>query len=74
MKSFYRLICRTNEGSTKLGGENCHETKSLAGRLFQSPSVKSVLVADVQGNVYLYLVKGKPNKTENISSAFALYG
>lgn len=74
MNSFYRLICRTNEGNVKLGGEKCHETKSLAGRLFQSPTVKSVLVVDISGNVYLYLVKNAPEKTENVPSTEAVYG
>lgn len=74
MKSFYRLICRTNEGSVKLGGEKCHSTKSLAGRLFQSPTVKSVTVVDITGEVYLHLVKNHPEKTENVSSIEARYG
>jgi hypothetical protein len=75
MKANYRLVYRTIKGETiKMGGEKCHDTKSAAGRLFQSPSVKSVLVADIKGNVYLYLVKGKPEKTEIVSSSEAVFG
>lgn len=75
MKANYRLVYRTIKGEhIKLGGETCHETKSAAGRLFQSPTVKSVLVADTNGIVFLYLVKDHPEKTENIKSALAPLG
>lgn len=75
MEANYRLVYRTIEGKqVKLGGEKCHDTKSAAGRLFQSPTVKSVLVADINGTVYLYLVKNHPEKTENIKSELATYG
>jgi hypothetical protein len=74
MKANYRVICRTNEGKVKLGGEKCHDAKSMAGRLFQSPTVKSVVVTDITGKVYLYLVKNHPEKTENIPSVFAVLG
>jgi len=74
MKNFYRVISRTNAGEIKLGAEKCHDAKSAAGRLFQSPTVKSVVVADIDGNVYLYLVKGHEEKTENVKSTEAAYG
>jgi hypothetical protein len=75
MKANYRLICRPIKGKEiKLAGEKCGATKSAAGRLFQSPSVKSVLVADISGKVYLYLVKNHPEKTEEIKSSLATFG
>lgn len=74
MEANYRLVYRTNKGKIKLAGITCHETKSTAGRLFQSPSVISVTVADIKGNVYLYLVKNHPEKTENVRSELALFG
>jgi hypothetical protein len=85
----YRLVAKVVDseskqvGKVKMGGRNCHETKSMAGRLFQSPSVISVLVADITGKRYFYAVKtfadGKTGhviqeKTENIPSAQALFG
>jgi hypothetical protein len=85
----YRLIAKVFDAETKqvgrikMGGRKCHETKSVAGRLFQSPSVISVLVADVTGRRYFYIVKTFENgttgsviqeKTENIPSAQALFG
>jgi len=68
----YRLIVKKNGGSfNKIAGADCHELKSLGGILFHRPEVESVFVGDIQGNHYLYLVKGKPEKTENVSSKLA---
>jgi hypothetical protein len=75
----YRLVAKTIDGKVKLGGRTCHETKSMAGRLLQSPTVISVLVADVTGRRYFYMVKDFQGhiiseKTENIPSRLALFG
>jgi hypothetical protein len=85
----YRLVAKVIDpetkrvGKVKMGGKTCHETKSMAGRLFQSPSVISVLVADITGNRYFYNVKSVENgrtghvikeKFENVSSELALFG
>jgi hypothetical protein len=80
MKTNYRLIVTPFEGKrVKLAGNKCHDTKSVAGRLFQLKSVKSVFVADTDGNHYLYLTKDKngeviQSKTENVRSSEAVYG
>lgn len=85
----YRLVAKVLDaetkrvGKVKMGGRSCHETKSMAGRLLQSPSVISVLVADVTGKRYFYAVKAVENghigqviqsKTENVPSELALFG
>ena len=70
----YRLVVKFENGrGLKLAGSNCHQLKSLAGSEFHRPKVKSVLVADILGNVFLYLVKGNPEKTENVPSALAQF-
>lgn len=70
----YRLVITMENGrSVKLAGSNCHELKSLAGTQFHLPKVKSVFVGDILGNHFLYLVKGKPEKTENVPSALAQF-
>lgn len=70
----YRLVVKTPEATTKMAGATCHETKSLAGRLFRNEKVQSVYVGDVTGKPFLYLVKGKPEKTLNIPSENAHFG
>lgn len=69
----YRLIITKANGRTvKIAGTNCHELKSLAGMQFHRNDVKSVFVGDVSGNHFLYLVKNRPEKTENVPSEFAV--
>jgi len=71
----YRIVVRKTNGKTiKLAAEKCHDAKSLAGTLFHDKNVDSVFVCDKQANHYLYLVKGHPEKTENIPSELALFG
>jgi hypothetical protein len=81
----YRLVAKVLDaetkrvGKVKLGGKTCHETKSMAGRLLQSPTVISVVVADVTGKRYFYAVKDEhghviQSKLENVPSAEALFG
>jgi len=81
----YRLVAKVIDaetkrvGKVKLGGRKCHETKSMAGRLLQSPTVISVVVADVTGKRYFYAVKDAnghviQSKFENVPSAEALFG
>jgi len=75
MNEPYVLSVKTDEGRVVMKSHGtCHQTKSVAGSLFHSPKVKSVFVGDNLGNHYLYLVKGDPAKTENVSSTLALYG
>lgn len=81
----YRLVAKVIDaetkrvGKVKMGGKTCHETKSMAGRLLQSPSVISVVVADVTGKRYFYAVKDVnghviQSKLENVPSELALFG
>lgn len=81
----YRLVAKVLDadtkqvGKVKMGGKFCHETKSMAGRLLQSPSVISVLVADITGKRYFYAVKDAnghiiQSKFENVPSELALFG
>lgn len=81
MKTNYRLIVTPFKGKrVKLAGNICHDTKSVAGRLFAfDKNVKSVFVADTLGNHFLYLLKDKDGnviheKTENVSSKEAVFG
>lgn len=69
----YRLIItKTNGRTVKIAGTNCHELKSLGGMQFHRDDVKSVFVGDIFNNHFLYLVKNRPDKTENVSSEFAV--
>jgi hypothetical protein len=54
--------------------DKCHKAKSFAGSVFHSDSVESVYVGDIKGNHFLYLVKGEPEKYENVPSELALLG
>jgi len=81
MKTNYRLIVTPFVGKrVKLAGNKCHDTKSVAGRLFAfDKNVKSVFVADTLGNHFLYLVKDEKgnvidSKKENVSSTLAIFG
>lgn len=65
MKTPYKLVYRTIDGKqTTLGGFDCHDTKSAAGRLFQLKSVKSVKVVKRSNKrVFLRLCKDKYGNT-----------
>lgn len=68
----YRLVITKASGKViKVAGTNCHDLKSLAGSEFHKDDVKSVFVGDILGNHFLYLVKGHPEKTENVPSVKA---
>lgn len=71
----FRLIVKDKKnGYRKVAGHDCHETKSLAGKMFyHDDNVQSVCVVDVTSFCYLYLVKGQPEKTIDISSDFSLF-
>lgn len=75
MNANYRIIVTKVNGDTvKLGAENCHDAKSIAGMLFHHDKVvRSVYVGDIDGNHFLYLVQEHPEKTENIPSETASY-
>jgi hypothetical protein len=76
----YEVRIRTIEGKrVRFGGFVCHNMKSMAGRLFQSPTVRSVRVVDKQKNLYLRLVKNNKGKlitgcTVNVPSDKAIFG
>jgi|ADurb_Cas_03_Slu_FD_contig_21_3972543_length_259_multi_2_in_0_out_0_1 hypothetical protein len=71
----YRVIVTKENGKQiKLAAAKCHDAKSLAGTLFHDEKVKSVFVCDKLANHYLYLVKGHPEKTENVPSEVAHFG
>ena len=70
----FRLIVNDKKnGYRKVAGRDCHETKSLAGKMFHDESVASVCVVDVTGFCYLYLVKGHPEKLVDVPSILALF-
>jgi len=57
----YRLTIVLSDGSvTKVGSNDCHKLKSMAGRLFHSPTVESVIVKERFGKAYLFLSKSNP--------------
>lgn len=65
MKAPYKLVYRTIDGKQMtLDGYDCHATKSTAGRLFQSHSVKNVKVLRRSSKkLFLRLCKNKYGKT-----------
>lgn len=72
-KANFRIVIRRNGEYRKFGATDCHEAKSLAGATFyHDPKVESVYVGDKLGNKFLYLVKGKPDKTINVPSELAM--
>jgi hypothetical protein len=81
MTAPYKLVYRTINGKRiTLDGYDCHATKSTAGFLFQSHTIKNVKVFDRKHKiVYLRLSKDKKGKvlqhlTINISSKLAKTG
>ena len=81
MKAPYKLVYRTINGKQRtLDGYDCHATKSTAGFLFQSHTVKSVKVFD-RKHKFVYLRLSKDNKgkvlqylTINVPSELAKFG
>lgn len=81
MKAPYKLVYRTINGRQRtLDGYDCHATKSTAGFLFQSHTVKNVKVVKRSNKrVFLRLCKNKKGKTlqyltVNVPSKFAKIG
>lgn len=72
----YRIITRKTDGTEikNVANTTCHEAKSFGGSMFHQPDVASVVVADIEGKVFLYLVAGHPEKTQNVSSKMAKFG
>jgi hypothetical protein len=60
------------EGNVKESIEygSCRKAKSDGGKKFHEPDTKSVVVVNTDGQVYLYLVAGHPEKTENVKSPY----
>lgn len=72
MEANYRLVVKRNGKYTKMGVENCHDAKSIAGAMFKADkAVQSVYAGDITGKPFLYLVKGDPSKTINVPSETA---
>lgn len=69
--NFRVIITQINGKREKFAGKDCHEVKSLAGKMFHRDDVQSVCVTDRNGDVYLYLVKDDPKKTINVPSEYA---
>jgi hypothetical protein len=79
MEDNYVISVRTNTGRIVLKAEKCHDAKSVAGRLLQSPTVKSVYAGDKLGNAYFYQRKDEnghliTEKGINVPSALAVFG
>jgi hypothetical protein len=80
MRAPYKIVSRTIDGKrVTLDGYKCHSAKSMAGRIFQSPTIKSIKVSDKRKNVYLRLSKNRRGRvlqylTINVSSSKALFG
>jgi|WetSurSiteA1Bulk_404760.scaffolds.fasta_scaffold10325_4 hypothetical protein len=80
MKAPYKLVYRTINGKQRtLDGYDCHATKSSAGILFQSHSVKNVRVLCIKNKrLFLRLCKNKKGKvlqhlTVNVPSQLAKF-
>ena len=58
MDANYRVITRKTDGTeVKLAFDTtCHEAKAFGGSMFHQPEVETVVVADIEGSVFLYLV------------------
>jgi hypothetical protein len=65
MRAPYKLVYRTIDGKQRtLDGYDCHATKSTAGFLFQSHTVKNVKVLRTKNKkLFLRLCKNKYGKT-----------
>lgn len=65
MRAPYKLVYSTIDGKRRtLVGYDCHATKSTAGFLFQSHTVKSVkVVKNSNKKTFLRLCKNKYGKT-----------
>jgi len=79
MEDNYVVSVLTNTGRIVLKVEKCHDAKSVAGRLLQSPTVKSVYAGDKLGNAYFYARKDAQGhliaeKTVNVPSELAVFG
>ena len=64
----YMMAARTENKVEHVGCLFCHNAKSIGGSVFHEEGVKSVIVYDHAGNVYLYLVAGHPEKTVDVKS------
>ena len=65
MRAPYKLVYSTIDGKQRtLDGYDCHATKSTAGFLFQSHTVKNVKVLRIKNKkLFLRLCKNKNGKT-----------
>jgi RPA family protein len=67
----FMLITRTiDKVEEKFYHGSCHAAKSQAGKEFHKDDMARVTVFDTLGNIYLYLVAGHPEKTENVKSPY----
>jgi RPA family protein len=67
----FTLVTRTaDKVEEKFYHGSCHNAKSQAGKAFHAPDMARVTVFDTTGKIYLYLVAGHPEKTENVKSPY----
>lgn len=67
----FMLITRTTDKvEEKIEYGSCRKAKRDGGKAFHEPDMARVTVFDTLGNIYLYLVAGHPEKTENVKSPY----
>jgi len=67
----FKLIVKTNDNTeVEQPYGSCKLAKRNGGKEFHKENVKRVTVFDTTGKVYLYLVAGHPEKTENVKSPY----
>jgi hypothetical protein len=67
----FKLVSLTDKNTkTVIEYGSCRKAKKDAGNMFHNPVIKRVTVFDTNGRIYLYLVAGHPEKTENVKSPY----
>jgi hypothetical protein len=67
----FKLITRTIDNvETEFPHGSGHVAKSDGGKAFHAPDMARVTVFDTTGKIYLYLVAGHPEKTENVKAPY----
>ena len=67
----FKLITLTDSNTQEeVPHGSCHNAKVEGGKAFHQDGMKRVTVFDTNGKVYLYLVAGHPEKTENVKSPY----
>lgn len=67
----FKLVTLTDDGvQTEYPHGSGHVAKSQGGKEFHKVGMKRVTVFDTLGNIFLYLVAGHPEKTENVPAPY----